>query len=140
MIEDKIRTYAEKVKALKEITKEIEETIPELIEMQRRLAQEVASDKSVIQKELKDLGDTLEVDGHWFKMSTRTRSSVTDDFMFTALDLGHLELLIEAGAITWVKVNEDVISRLDPEVAGIYNNLIQKKPYKALTWPKGFDV
>jgi len=137
MIENKIKEYTEKVKTLEEITKEIEETIPELIEMQKRLELEVASDKSVIQKELKDLGNPVEVDGHWFKMSTRTRSAVTDDFMYTALELGHLEHLIEVGAITGIKVNEDVISRLDPELAGIYSNLIQQKPYVALSWPKG---
>ena len=139
-IEDKIKTYLEKVKALKEIEAEIQEIVPDyLLEQQEKLSQEVESDKSVIQKEIKSSGVGIEVEGLRFKMSTRTRSSVSPDFMYTAVELGHIEELIKIGLITDVKVNEDMIERLEPEMAGIYRNLIVKKPYQALTWPKKAD-
>lgn len=139
-IEEKIRAYLEKVQSLKAIEKEIEDIVPDyLLEQQEKLTQEVESDKSLIQKDIKASGAGVEVDGIKFKVSTRTRSSVSPDFMYTAVELGHIEHLIEIGLITDVKVNEDMIERLDPEMAGIYRNLIVQKPYQALTWPKKAD-
>ena len=59
--------------------------------------------------------------------------------MYTAQDLGHLGTLVDLGVITGIKVNEDMIGRLDPELSGIYSNLVEKKQYTSLTWPKKAD-
>lgn len=140
-IEDKIKAYLDKLESLRAIEQEIEELVPDYLREQReKLTQEIESDKSVIQKDIKDLGAGVEVDGLKFKLSTRTRSGVSPDFMHTAVELGHIEDLIKIGLITEVKVNEDMIERLDPEMAGIYRNLIIKKPYQAITWPKKADL
>ena len=139
-IEEKIKVYREKIKSLKAVEEEIADIVPDyLLEQQEKLSKEIESDKSVIQKEIKDFGSGVEVDGIKFKLSERTRSSVSPDFMYTAVELGHIGELIKLGLITDIKVNEDMIERLDPEMAGIYRNLIIKKPYKALTWPKKAD-
>lgn len=141
MIEDRLKEYMNKVQELKQLRQEIQEHIPnELALKEEQLALEVESDKSVLQKQIKDGGDTVIVDGTYFKVSTRSKSAVSEEFLPTAKDLGHLEYLVEVGVITDVKVNEDMIQRLDPELAGIYSNLMVQKPYKALSWPKKVDV
>ena len=140
MIENDITEYRNKIKELKDLEKEIVDTLPEqLWDKYHLLKAEIESDKSVIQKKIKDGKESVSVDDMLFKVSTRTRTSIPDSFMYTALDLGHIETLIDIGVITGVKVNEDMVSRLDPEMAGIYSNLIEKKPYTALTWPKKAD-
>ena len=139
-IEDKILEYRQKIKTLKELEQEITELLPDkLWENFHNLKAEIDSDKSIIQKDLKAGKESVQVDGIVFKVSTRTRTSIPDNFMFTALDLGHLDKLVDIGVITGVKVNEDMIERLPPELAGIYSNLVEKKEYKALTWPKKAD-
>ena len=140
-IEDKVHEYRSKIKTLKELEQEIVELLPDALwNKYHNLKAEVESDKSVIQKEIKAGKQTVEVDGLRFKMSTRTRTSIPDSFMYTALDLGHLDTLVDIGVITGVKVNEDMIGRLSPEMAGIYSNLVERKEYSALTWPKKADV
>ena len=136
----RIQEYRKKIKKLQEMEQELIEVIgSDVWDMYHRLQQEIESDKSVIQKEIKAGKETVEVDGLKFKMSTRTRTSIPDKFMFTALDLGHLDKLVDLGVITGVKVNEDMIERLPPELSGIYGNLIEKTEYSALTWPKKAD-
>lgn len=139
-IEEKVKNYRNKIAELKALEREIAETLPDqLWNAYHNLQKEIVSDKSVLQKQMKDGKQTIEVDGIKFKISTRTRTSIPDNFMYTALDLGHLPRLIDLGVITGVKVNEDMIQRLPEEMAGIYTQLIEKKPYQALTWPKKAD-
>lgn len=139
--EEKIIEYRNKIQKLKELEQEITELLPDKVwDMYHNLQAEILSDKSVIQKEIKAGKESIEVNGLYFKMSTRSRASIPDSFMYTALDLGHLDKLVDLGVITGVKVNEDMISRLPPELAGIYNNLVEKKEYVALTWPKKADL
>lgn len=140
MIEQKIKTYRDKVQALKELEQEIVETLPEkLWDTYNNLKAELESDKSVIQKEIKDTGTSVEVDGMVFKVSNRERLSIPDSFMYTAADLGHVSKLIDLGVITGIKVNEDMLERLPPDLSAIYSNLVEKSSYRAVTWPKKAD-
>ena len=139
-IEEKVKNYRRKIQKLKELEQEITEILPDKVwDMYHNLKAEIVSDKSVIQKDIKAGKESVDVEGIYFKMSTRNRTSIPDSFMYTALDLGHLDRLVDLGVITGVKVNEDMIERLPPELAGIYSNLIERKEYLALTWPKKAD-
>ena len=139
-IEDKVLSYREKVEKLKALEKEITELLPDRVwDEYHNLQLEVASDKGVLQKKIKEGQQTVEVGSLVFKVSTRARTHIPDSFMYTAQDLGHLGTLVDLGVITGIKVNEDMIGRLDPELSGIYSNLVEKKQYTSLTWPKKAD-
>ena len=139
-ITQKIDTYLEKLEELKSLEQEIVEILPpQLWDRYQKLQLEIPSDKSVLQKEIKEGKTTIDHAGLSFKVSTRNRSTISPNFLSTARDLGHVDTLIDLGVITGIKINEDQIERLDPELAGIYGNLVSKTPTLALSWPKRAD-
>lgn len=139
-IEEKIRNYRHKVQQLNALEQQVMEALPDhLWESYHNLKDEIESDKSVIQKSLKEQNESVEVDGLLFKLGSRTRTVIPESFMYTAQDLGHLDTLVDLGVITGVSVNDAMLERLPPELAGIYSNLVERKEYKSLTWPKGAD-
>ena len=139
-IEEEIKQYRDKIQELLEIEQTITELLPEqLWDRYQKLQLEIPSDKSVLQKKIKDGKSTVETDGLVFKVSSRTRTQVPQEFMETAAELGHFEQLVDTGVITGLKINEDQLERVDPELAGIYKNLLKQQPYLVLTWPKKAD-
>lgn len=139
-VEDNILRYLDKVQELRRIEQEINDALPpQLWTRYHNLQLELESDKSVIQKEIKDVGKSVEVGGCLFKISTRTKVTVSPDLLETARDLGHLNTLVDMGVITKVTVNEDQINRLDPDLAAIYSGFVQEEPTTVLTWPKKAD-
>lgn len=140
-IEDKIKQYLDKIDEYKEIEKLIVETLPEQVWTRyEQLKLELESDKSLIQKQIKEEKTSVEVDGHKFGLSTRSKTGIDPDFMHVAKELGHLDELIDMGVITDLKINADQIQRLDPEKLAIYQNLITESTYTVLRWPKRADV
>ena len=141
MIEDNIKKYLGKIQELRELERLIETELPEgLWKRYQNLKLEIPSDKSVLQKEIKDHKQTVEVDGIKFGLSKRSKTSIGKDFMLTAKDLGHLELLVDLGVVTDIKINEEQIERLEPELQAIYSNLVKKFEIPILRWPKKADL
>lgn len=139
-IEDKITDYLNKVEELSGLEKYILECVPEqLWNRYNNLKEELPSDKSVLQKELKDGKQTVEHGGHKFVVYDRTTTAPSEEFLETAKELGHLEKLIDSGVITGIKVDEDQIQRLEPNLLAIYSNLIKEYKVTSIRWPKKAD-
>ena len=140
-LEDKIMNYRDKVQEVHDLLNEIQKVVPPALwDRYNQIKSELPSDKSVIMKEIKDGKETIECDGITFRVSQRSRTTIPEEFLHTARDLGHLDVLVDLGVITGIKVNEDQLQRIDPELAGIYSNLVKKVKTTALTWPKKVDL
>ena len=138
--EEEIKKYLRKVEELKEIENLIEQELPEgLWRRYNNLKMEIPSDKSVLQKEIKEGKTSLNVEGVQFSFSTRTKSAVSKDFIHVARDLGHLDYLVDMDVIKDVKINIDQIQRLEPDMVAIYSDLINKFDISVLRWPKKAD-
>lgn len=140
-VEDKIKEYLRKTEELKELEALIEQELPEgLWRRYNNLKMELPSDKSVLQKDIKDGKTSVEVEGHKFGFSVRTKTEISKDFIHVAKNMGHLDTLVEMGVITDVKVNEDQIQRLPVEMQAIYLDLINTFDVSVLRWPSRLDV
>ena len=139
-IESELEAYLLKVKELREIENAITESLPDqLWTRYTNLQKEIPSDKSVLQKKLREGKQTIEHDNIKFVVYNRNTTKLSEDFLPTARDLGHLEKLVDLGVITGIKINEDQIERLDPELQAIYGNLVDKVKTLAVRWPKKAD-
>lgn len=140
-VEDNIKDYLRKIEELKELEALIEQELPEgLWRRYNNLKMEIPSDKSVLQKQLKDGKTSVEVEGHRFSFSTRTKTAISKDFIHVAKDMGHLDDLVEMGVIKDFKVNEEQIQRLPVEMQAIYLDLINTFDISVLRWPKKADL
>ena len=139
-LEDKITDYLKKVAELAELERHILDCVPDqLWQRYNNIKQEIPSDNSVIQKELREGKTTIEHEGHKIVVYDRTKTAPSADFLETAKELGHLESLVELGVITGIKINEDQIQRLEPNLQAIYSNLVNTFKITSIRWPKKAD-
>ena len=136
-IEDQIKKHIETIQAMHALEELIRESLEEgLWDNFVRKQLEVASQKATLQTDIKKAGNTVQVDGFKFGVSTRSRDKVNLTALLTECErAGDLQILLDTGVLTY-KANPDQIDRLPPELAAVYKGFVVNTPYKALTWPK----